>query len=226
MAMAGNIEDIRKYPTYALVCRRYAPFETFGVAFPYGLGRFEGDNRGPSTSLKDSSRIYQVIFFNRYGLVYDYAGTSGTAYNSAVWGKIVGHAKISSTVVRGTLSGPDLFGFEASNAGGNPLVKPAPDINTLLRARIDFGLPGKLRVQCDVFGDNFPNLEVFLTSPKSDLTALLIDGRTTGGRNFGPQTRLWGESRNHRLAGCNTAISLRPDDSFAQSYTVGPTPLP
>jgi len=144
MAMAGNIEDIRKYPTYALVCRRYAPFETFGVAFPYGMGRFEGDNRGPSTSLKDSSRIYQVIFFNRYGLVYDYAGTSGTAYNSAVWGKIVGHAKISSTAVRGTLSGPDLFAFEASNAGGNPLVKPAPDINTLLRARIDLAC----RVSC------------------------------------------------------------------------------
>jgi hypothetical protein len=224
--MAGDIDDFRKYPTYALVCRRYAPFETFGVAFPYGMGRFEGDNRGPSTSLKDSSRIYQVIFFNRYGVVYDYAGTSGTVYESSVWGKIVGHAKITSTVVRGTLNGPDLFAFEASNAGGNPLVKPAPDINTLLRARVDFGLPGTLRIQCDVFGDNFPNLEVFLTSPKSHFTAGLIDGRTSGGRNFGPQTRLWGESRNHRLAGCNAIISLRADQSFASNYTVAPTKMP
>ena len=92
--------------------------------------------------------------------------------------------------------------------------------------RWNFGLRGKLRVQCDVFGDNFPNLEVFLTSPKSNFTALLIDGRTTGGRNFGPQTRLWGESRNHRIAGCYTAIELKPDDSFAQNYTAAPSEMP
>ena len=224
---SNGIEEIGKYPTYALVCRRYAPFETFGVAFPYGLGRFEGDNRGPSTSMKDSSRIYQVIFFNRYGPVYNYANTSGTMYKSAVWGKIVGHAKITSTVVRSTLNGPDLFGFEASAAGGNPLVKPAPDINTLIKATIDFGAQDKLRVQCDVFGDNFPNLEVFIISPpKSNFTALLIDGRTTGGRNFGPQTRLWGEGRNHRLAGCHTVIGLNADGSFASNLTTGPTKMP
>jgi hypothetical protein len=225
--MGDYIEEIRKYPTYALVCRRYAPFETFGVAFPLGAGRFEGDNRGPSTSLKVSSRIYQVVMFNRYGLVYDYSGSSGTRYDSWFWGEAIKYAKISNTVVRSNLAGPDLFGFEASTAGANPLVPLSPDINTFLQGRIDFGLASKLRIQCEVFGDNFPNLEVFLISARSSAyTALLIDGRTTGGRNFGPQVRLWGESRNHRLAGCFSIIDLNQDGSFTGNRTVGPTTLP
>jgi hypothetical protein len=57
------------------------------------------------------------------------------------------------------------------------------------------------------------------TRGRLHFTALLIDGQTTGGRNFGPKTRLWGESRKHRIAGCYTAIELKPDDSFAQKYT-------
>lgn len=224
--MSNEIDEIRKYPTYSLVCRRYAPFETFGVAAPFGAGRFEGDNRGPSTSLKDSSRIYQVVFFNRYGLVYNYAGTSGTRYDSWFWGEALKYARIRNTVVRSTLAGPDLFGFEASTAGANPLIPLSPDINTFLQARVDFGLEGKLRIECAVFGDNFPNLEVFLISARSNYTALLIDGRTTGGRNFGPQIRLWGESRTHRLARCFSIIDLNPDGSFMRNYTVGPTTLP
>ena len=224
--MGDPIDEIRKYPTYTLVCRRYAPFETFGVAFPFGAGRFEGDNRGPSTSLKDSSRIYQVVMFNRYGLVYNYAGTDGTRYDSWFWGEALKYAKISNTVVRSTLAGPDLFGFEASTAGGNPLVPIAPDINTFLQARVDFGLEGKLRINSEVFGDNFPNLEVFLISARSNYTAFLIDGRTTGGRNFGPHVRLWGECRTHRLAGSNRTIDLNSDGSFLGNSTVGPTTLP
>ena len=224
--MGDYIDEIRKYPTYSLVCRRYAPFETFGIAAPFGAGRFEGDNRGPSTSLKASSRIYQVVMFNRQGLVHDYAGSSGTRYNSWFWGEAINYAKISNTVVRSTLAGPDLFGFETSTAGANPMVPLSPDINTFLQARIDFGLAGKLRIQCEVFGDNFPNLEVFLMSWRSNYTALLIDGRTTGGRNFGPQLRLWGESRNHRLAGCSSIMDLDADGSFTRNHTVGPTTLP
>ena len=223
--MGDVIDEIRKHPTYSLVCRRYAPFETFGVAFPFGGGRFQGDNRGPSISLKDSSRIYQVVLFNRYGPVLDYAGSSGTHYHSTLFGEIVGRSKITKTMVQTTLNGPDLFGIETSTAGGNPLVPGAPDINTFMKARIDFGHQGFLGVQCDVYGDNFPNLEVFLISAKSTRASLLIDGWTTGGRNFGPQTRLWGESRNRKIAGCYVTIALNSDGTFASDYTASPSTL-
>ena len=113
-----------RYPVYILFFRRYAPFARFGRANPLtvGFGYFEGDDRDASTEMDVTSRTYAAVFFNRFGPVYDFAGSSGTAFHPAIGSVITGMAKVSHAIVRSTLTGPDLFGFEANSAGGNPLV--------------------------------------------------------------------------------------------------------
>ena len=209
-----------RYPNYGLYFRRYAPFSTFGVP------SFEGDNRtGPSTSLKDTSRTYGCVMFNQFEIVYNFMGSSGTHYHSSVWGDIVGMAKVSGTVVRSRLAGPGLIEFEASTAGGNPLVPKAPDIDTFVTARFDFGSSGALRVSGEAFGDNFPNLEVFLLCYRSGHTALLLDGRTTGGRRTGPMVRLPGTHRNQSLGRFNAMLNLNDRFELTNDSTTSPTTM-
>jgi hypothetical protein len=177
---SGQISaDYRKYPTFALYFRRYAPFDTFG-ANPMALGqRFDGDKRSTaSTSLKATSRTYGCVFFNKYGVVYQFSGSSGTKIHPLLWNDIVATANVSMTVVRSHLAGPSLFEFTASTAGSNPLVPKSPDIDTIVKVRVDFGVLNFMRLDGEVFGNNFPNLEVFLVCLRSMHTALLIDGRT------------------------------------------------
>jgi len=111
----------QKLPTYGLYFRRYAPFETFGVP------SFAGDKRtSASTSLKATSRTYGCVMFNQFEIVNGFTGTSGTHYHSTIWGDIVGFSKVSGTRSRTRLAGPGLIEFEASSAGGNPLIPGAP----------------------------------------------------------------------------------------------------
>ena len=70
-----------------------------------------------------------------------------------------------------------------------PLLPGTPDIDTRVNVGVEFG-PSRMRIEGTVFGDNFLNLEVFLLCYRSQHTALLSDGRTTGGRNTGPIARL------------------------------------
>lgn len=164
----------QKYPTYGLYFRRYAPFDTFGIP------SFEGDRRtGASTSLKATSRTYGCVMFNQFEIVNGFVGTSGTHYHSSIFGEIVGSSKVSGTRARTRLAGPGLIEFEASSAGGNPLIPGAPDIDTYLIARFDFGFgsPPLMRISGEVFGDNFPNLEVFLVCYRTANTALLTAAR-------------------------------------------------
>jgi hypothetical protein len=224
---SDQLDAMRKYPTFGLYFRRYAPFDTFG-ANPLGMGqRFEGDKRtAASTSLKASSRTYGIVMFNRNGIVYQISGSSGTEIHPLLWGDIVGMAKVAMTVVRTTLAGPSLFEFTASTAGANPLVPKSPDIDTIVKARVDFGTPGLLRLDGEAFGDNFPNLEVFLLCYRSTHTALLIDGRTTGGRDTGPYTRLFGSHSGHSLGRFSVSLGLNQKGELASDYRSSPTTLP
>jgi hypothetical protein len=222
-----QLDSGKKYPTFGLYFRRYAPFDTFGANI-IALGqRFEGDKRrAASTSLKATSRTYGCVMFNMYGIVYRMAGSSGTRFHPLLFREIVGMAKVSMTVVRSNLAGPGLFEFTASTAGSNPLVPKSPDIDTIIKARVDFGKPRVLRLDGEVFGDNFPNLEVFLVCYRSAHTALLIDGRTTGGRDTGPYTRLLGSHSGHSLGRFSVALALNETGELASNYTASPTTLP
>ncbi len=210
-------------PTFGLYFRRYAPFDTFGVP------SFEGDKRNAaSTSLKVTSRTYGVVMFNQFEIIQTFANTSGTHYHPLLFDSIVGHSKVSMTTVRSRLAGPDLIEFTASTAGANPLIPKSPNIDTFLTARFDlgFGSPNRLmRISGEVFGDNFPNLEVFLLCYRSAHTALLIDGRTTGGKRTGPITRLSGSHRGQSLGRLSGTLLLNHNGELERDYTTGPTKI-
>jgi hypothetical protein len=165
--------------------------------------------------------------FNQFEIVNGFVGTSGTHYHSSVWGEIVGSSKVSGTRTRTRRAGPGLIEFEASSAGGNPLIPGSPDIDTNLIARFDFGFgsPPLMRITGEVFGDNFPNLEVFLVCYRSGNTALLIDGRTTGGRRTGPITRLAGGHAKQSLGKLSGTLLLNASFELSRTYTTQPTTM-
>jgi hypothetical protein len=209
-------------PTYGLYFRRYAPFATFGVP------SFEGDGRsGASTSLKVTSRTYGFVMFNQFEVISHFANTSGTHYHPPFGKEIIGMAKVSMSSARTTMAGPSLIEFEANTAGANPLIPKSPDIDTFVKARFDFGFgnPPMMRIYGEVFGDNFPNLEVFLVCYRSSHTALLIDGRTTGGRRTGPITRLAGGHRDQSLGKLSGTLLLTEGGELVRDYTTAPTTM-
>lgn len=217
------------FPRFALYFRRYAHFDVFGALPFYGGNTvFYGDNRGPSTSIKANitSRTYCFVIFNRYGIIHSFADSSGTTAHSHIWGILDGHSKVNHTVVRNTLNGPDFFGFKASTAGSNPLVPKSPDINTFVDVKVDFGTPNRLNITGQVFGDNFPDLEVFLLSSGShEHTALLLDGRTSGGAHTGPPTRIMGSHEHFLLGSFSSVLALNQKGELANNSMVPPTKL-
>ncbi len=215
------------FPVFGLYFRRYAPFARFGRANPYslGFGTFSGDNRSVSTSLNVTSRTYGVVMFNRFGIGHTFANADRTHFHPTIGSVVVGTSKVSKTVVRTTLQGPDQFGFRASTAGNNPLIKPSPDINTFVDAEFDFGTPTKLKIRGEVFGDNFPNLEVFLLCYRSSHTALLLDGRTSGSASAGPATRLLTSHEWFSLGKFSSELSLDKNGELSLNSMVAPMAL-
>jgi hypothetical protein len=208
-----------KSNVFAIWFRRYAPFREFGaVGF-----RFEGDHRSGSTSSSVTSRTYGGLFFNKSEILYGTSGSSGTKYTGyAPWTIVLPGgllARLLNDDVRGTEAlakvslvvkenvRPGIVEFSASTAGNNPLVPGSPNIDTHLKARIDFSQPRLLGVSGRVFGDDFPNLEVFLISANGR-SALLVDAHTTGGQDSGPMTGLPGSGENHLLGQFNNSLSL------------------
>lgn len=202
--------------------RRYAPFDEFGGATGF---RFEGDHRDSgSTSAKATSRTYGCLFFTTSEILYGFSGSSGTRWagyapwtagvpgirilgeilNKDVKG-VVAFANVSLVVVENVR--PNIVEFSASTAGGMPLLPKTPDIDTTVKMRFDFTRNGSLNTSGYVFGDDFPNLEVFLVSPTGK-SALLVDGYTTAGRDTGPVTELLGSHSNQLLGQFNFSLPL------------------
>src|SRR5437016_8577628 len=114
--------------TYALVFRRYAPFNSFG-------GGFEGDTRtAPSTSPLASARTIDITYFDRTGAVRSIDLSSGTTHTI-----FDGHGMSKvSTRVSGVIVGATSIAFSAASAGANPIVPLAPDIDTFVNLRVTF----------------------------------------------------------------------------------------
>jgi hypothetical protein len=211
--------------TYGLWFRRYAPFERFGSL---AIGSFEGDNRGPSTSLRVTSRTYCCIMFRRSGIVRSFANSSGTRFDPYLGplagGSVTGHSDVRHRVA--SLPHDDGFRIRASSHGGNPLTPSAvtPDIDVYVDVRVGFGT-NTIEISGEAFGDNFPALEIFLYSYRSARAAMLLDGRTTGGANTGPPTRLEGTNSWFRLGSFHVRLRLAGDGELAANTTVPPTTL-
>jgi uncharacterized membrane protein YgcG len=111
--------------------------------------------------------------------------------------------------------------FTASTAGANPMIPVvAPDIDTFVDLRVEW-IASSIRVQGTLRGDDFPNAEVFLLDRKG-IGCLLFDGRTTGGRNTGPMTRLAGGHESHLIGRFNLTIGISTDGNFTHPKTAGP----
>jgi hypothetical protein len=224
--------DVLKYPTFLFFFRRYAPFDTFGGASPTNMGqRFEGDHRtGPSVSPTASARTYGCVFFNLDGVFYKFSGSTGTTVNTLLFGKISATAKVSSVVTQSAFSQPSNFTFAAKTSGSMPLFPGAPNIDTQVVVRVTFtSRPRQIWIGGEAFGDNFPNLEVFLIGicgNGSVKTALLLDGRTTGGRDLGPVTRLYTTHSDFSLGRFASVLPLNEKGEFASNHTVGPRQIP
>lgn len=225
------MEIDKRYPVFGFWFRRYAPFKEFGRINPYqplGVGYFEGDNRGSSTSLKVTSRTYGAVFFNHLGIVYSFAGSSGSHYHDRILDDVVTAFDKTKMTLTKILPGPELFSFKTSTSGSNPLMKPGfatPNIDTFANVTVDFTSSGKLKITGESFGDNFPNLEVFLYCYRSSRAALLLDGRTKGWAHTGPMKRLWGKSESLSLGKFVGVLSLDEKGELSANSTVGSTEI-
>ncbi|MDR3101218.1 MAG: DUF3238 domain-containing protein, partial [Paraburkholderia sp.] len=179
---------------YALVIRRYAPFQQFGFGF-------EGDARtAASTALDATARTIGVVAFGADFLRPYPGGSSGTSFTGlgARFRNLVG-TRTSNVVL--TLTRPVVGGagvqFTAHTSGANPLVPHAPAIDTYVDFAARFQ-SGTVEFAGRVRGNNFPNAEVFVVDSKGN-SVLLCDFRTSGRRNLGPTTRLFGQGEASTL---------------------------
>ena len=214
-------------PVFLFNFRRYAPFKKFGGATGFD---FEGDDRGPSTSPSATSRTYACLFVNRSEVLYGFSGTSGTRFlGYSDWtGGLLGIRVLAEALnanTKGAVGFSDvslhvreqnaanLVAFTASTAGANPLVPGSFDIDTIVKAKFFFH-PKTLIVEGEVFGDDFPNLEVFVTSRSK--SAMLLDFRTTGGQETGPVARLKGSHSDQSLGKFSVALPLNDNGELAR----------
>ena len=216
-------------PVFAFWFRRYAPFDTFGGGTGF---EFEGDYReGPSTSPKATSRTYACLFFNRKEILYGFSGASGTRFvGYAAWtGGLLGirlAMEILNSDVKGTTAhanvsldvdeqnSPGVVAFTAKTAGSMPLLPGTPNIDTLVKARFNFNSPKILIAEGEVFGDDFPNGEVYLDSG-SRHSALLVDFRTKGWQSTGPVTSLFGSHSDQSLGKFSAHLPLNDNGELA-----------
>jgi hypothetical protein len=223
-----NRDKVIDTPVVFIFCfRRYAPFKKFGGATGFD---FEGDDRGPSTSFAVSSRTYACLFVSRSEVLYGFSGSSGTRFlGYADWtGGLLGLRILGDWInadTKGTVgfsdvslkvreeNASDLVAFTASTAGDNPLVPLSPDIDTIVKAKFFYNHPRTLIVEGEVFGDDFPNLEVFINSGSK--SAMLLDFRTTGGQDTGPVTRLKGSHAGQSLGKFSVSLPLNDKGELA-----------
>ena len=203
---------------FLLVFRRYAPFLKFGFGF-------EGDNRsGPSASMSAKARTIGTVPFDRRNIGSVEAGSSGTEFlGLGDWlRKVAGFhkSKVSCSISNKVIS-TNFLSFTASTAGSNPMFRGiAPDIDTFVDFRVEW-LGSGLRFVGRIRGDDFPNAEVFVVDSKG-LGCLLFDGRTTGGQDTGPITRLAGSHENQVLGSFHCTVPLSPAGVFVTMKTSCP----
>jgi hypothetical protein len=65
----------------------------------------------------------------------------------------------------------------------------------------------------------------FLYCYRSRTSAILVDGRTTGGRDSGPGSRLFGSHATHRIATFDASLSIDSTGRLAGAYKAAPSTL-
>jgi RHS repeat-associated protein len=175
-----------------LYVRSFAPWKTFGYVPFYGT--FSGDNRGFTTAhvpggvarsaAGATSRITSIVKFT----LSPFAIVSQVAYSDP------SHDSAGATAT-GT---PHVTVTTAGSAmhlkmwGSNPLVSLAPDIDVKLDMTLTIGSP-RTYYDGKLYGDAFPDAEVFIVDP-GDHATMLETFTTSGGQTTGPAVDLPGDN--------------------------------
>jgi hypothetical protein len=204
---------------FAMVFRRYAPFAQFGMGF-------EGDHRaGPSVSMSATARTIGIVEFDRSGIYKIDAYSSGTRFTGGgafVRDRMFGgvhFSHVTKTLTNQAVN-PNSISFTASTAGANPMVPGAPEIDTFVDFSAEW-IASSIRMQGRVRGDNFPNAEVFVLD-STLVGCLLFDGRTTGGADTGPMTRLEGAHESQVLGSFFCTVGLSGSGDFSAAKPMAP----
>jgi hypothetical protein len=173
--------------------------------------------------MKATARTIGIVPFERGSIGSIHAESSGTEFlGLGEWVRRVAgkHMSAVKCAISNPIAAANSLSFTASTAGANPMVPLAPDIDTYVDFRVEW-IGAGVRFQGSVRGDDFPNAEVFVLDTKNT-GCLVFDGRTTGGQDTGPITRLAGDHQGQRLGSFSCAISLSPAGTFLAAKTSGP----
>jgi len=175
LTVSTILQTIPKEET--LYVRSFAPWKKFGAYPPICFWNcYSGDDRSFTTSRSVTSRVNGIIQF----LLPSMSEISERVYSDPSHDAIGRTATAIPTMkVR---SGGGALHMEM--AGANPLAPGAPDIDT----KLDISVKVWSGVACytgHLYGDAFPNAEVFVVNSKDQAT-MLHTFQTSGGRVSGP----------------------------------------
>jgi hypothetical protein len=211
---------------FSMTVRRFAPFESFG-------GGFQGDAK---------SRHIPAASDGSGGFSTDSNATSRTSLTIAVEGQVItqptghadlsrhpllgeGRAEVKTTSTSAPTSSTD-GELDAQSAASMPLtlanghlsfVPWAPDIDSDVELTYE-QKPHALEVAGTVWGDRFPNAELFL-SDRSETSVMVGTFQTQAGA-AGPLLELFGAGARvpaSELISFHAEIPLDPDGNFAGS---------
>jgi hypothetical protein len=176
-----------------LYVRSFAPWQWFGIEPPpYACADncFHGDDRSFTTSLSVTSRISGKIQFRLPGMTIYGTPTATSSPSVDVYGRTKTAVDTITTTSQGGM-------LNMHFSGANPLIWPqslSPDIDTRLDliGSVDAAPDGQVCYYGNLYGDQFPDAEVFVVNSQNQATTLLTF-TTPGGPNSGPIKYLPGD---------------------------------
>jgi hypothetical protein len=186
-----------------LYVRSFAPWPWFGTdpfTFPpCATDCFRGDNRSFSTDTTATARVTAIVDI----LLPNVVPLIRKPFSDLSYDKNGNHKTGTPT---STVQPTGKGSFHLEMAGSNPLVPfgVAPDIDTKLDITGRSGV-GQICYSGHLYGDAFPNSEVFIVNSQHQAT-MLITFSTPLDRNFGPFT-LYGSGNANMGIFASTCVS-------------------
>jgi len=197
------VDPTGEYPIYFMT-RSYAPFKTFGPSY-----KWHGDNRGHSLDKYASYRTRVIITHDT-----ELKTTFADGGRSRSYTTNGNKDAYSTTYTKNKSKGTNI---DVHSYGGNEAQFGTPDIDqfTKLNANIEGNIKSDhiLHISGTISGDNFPNQESMIYDTKGN-TLWLGNFETTGDRESGPVTRLWGSGEKNVNINVDVRIKVNKNGVF------------
>jgi hypothetical protein len=191
---------------FQLVVRRFAPFAEFGAihgVLPFGIGSFKGDNRTFSTSAQVTYKtaLFLVLDLSKGKIVEGPVGHSTGTIRHKGDAKTFARVGFKIKYLKAEAGRISLYvSFHGANPGaeglwGRVVGLASPDIDTDLLFNASLK-DGNLVVGGRLFGDGFPDAELFLRD-NGQTAHMLATYRTPYHKDFGPAIRLPRPGKKH-----------------------------